>query len=125
MSKQKTVEGQINSEIAVLKSRSSAAEARMAAAHEQMRSAQEEAVEWKRKYDVTVRETKAALEKAAVAQERSSKETQLREDALREEFSVVLTDKVIIPCQVQKYISSFLHITCNKKNCYYACRRRK
>ncbi|CAN1327231.1 Guanylate-binding protein 6 [Linum perenne] len=93
MSKQKTVEGQINSEIAVLKSRSSAAEARMAAAHEQMRSAQEEAVEWKRKYDVTVRETKAALEKAAVAQERSSKETQLREDALREEFSVVLTDK--------------------------------
>ncbi|CAN0911074.1 Guanylate-binding protein 6, partial [Linum grandiflorum] len=92
-SKQKAVEGQINSEIAVLKSRSSAAEARMAAAHEQMRSAQEEAVEWKRKYDITVRETKSALEKAAVAQERSSKETQLREDALREEFSGLLADK--------------------------------
>ncbi|CAI0468848.1 unnamed protein product [Linum tenue] len=93
MSKHKSVEDQINSEVAVLKSRSSAAEARMAAAHEQMRSAQEEAAEWKRKYDITVRETKAALEKAAVVQERSSKDTQLREDALREEFSGVLADK--------------------------------
>ncbi|CAL1372839.1 unnamed protein product [Linum trigynum] len=93
LSKQKAIEDQIKSEVAVLKSRSSAAEARMAAAHEQMRSAQEEAAEWKRKYDITVRETKAALEKAAVAQERSSKDTQLREDALREEFTGVLADK--------------------------------
>ncbi|CAN1280951.1 Guanylate-binding protein 6 [Linum perenne] len=93
MSKQKSVEDLNSSEITVLKSRSSAAEARMAAAHEQMRSAQEEAAEWKRKYDMTVQETKAALEKAALAQERSSKETQLREDAIREEFSSVLADK--------------------------------
>lgn len=91
--KQKADEDQTNSEIGILKSRSSAAEARLAAAHEQTRSAQEEAAEWKRKYDITVRETKNALEKAAVVQERSSKEIQLREDALREEFSSRLAKK--------------------------------
>ncbi|KAF2303266.1 hypothetical protein GH714_016171 [Hevea brasiliensis] len=93
LSKQKADEDQINSEIRILRSRTSAAEARLAAAHEQTRSAKEEAAEWKRKYDITVRETKAALEKAAVLQERTSKETQLREDALREEFSSRLTEK--------------------------------
>lgn len=94
LSKQKVNEDQINSEIAILKSRSSAAEARLAAAREQSQSAQEEAEEWKRKYDVAVREAKAALEKAAVVQERSNKQTQLREDALRAEFSSTLSEKV-------------------------------
>lgn len=94
LSKQKANEDQINSEIAILKSRSSAAEARLAAAREQSQSAQEEAEEWKRKYDVAVREAKAALEKAAVVQERSNKQTQLREDALRAEFSSTLSEKV-------------------------------
>ncbi|KAK1364872.1 Guanylate-binding protein like [Heracleum sosnowskyi] len=75
------------------RSRSSAAEARLAAAREQNKSAQDEAGEWKRKYDIAVREAKNALEKAAAVQERSNKQTQLREDALREEFSVVLADK--------------------------------
>lgn len=93
LSKQKANEDQINSEIAILKSRSSAAEARLAAAREQSQSAQEEAEEWKRKYDVAVREAKAALEKAAVVQERSNKQTQLREDALRAEFSSTLSEK--------------------------------
>ncbi|EEF50807.1 guanylate-binding protein 1 [Ricinus communis] len=93
LSKQKADEDQTSSEIAVLKSRSSATEARLAAAHEQTKSAQEEAAEWKRKYDITVRETKAALEKAAIVQERTGKETQLREDALREEFYSQLAEK--------------------------------
>ncbi|KAJ9136112.1 hypothetical protein P3X46_033223 [Hevea brasiliensis] len=93
LSKQKADEGQINSEIGILRSRTSAAEARLAAAHEHTRSAKEEAEEWKRKYDITVRETKAALEKATIVQERTSKETQLREDALREEFSSRLAKK--------------------------------
>ncbi|CAK7350519.1 unnamed protein product [Dovyalis caffra] len=93
LSKQKADEEQAASEIAILKSRSSAAEARLAAAHEQSRSAEEEAAEWKRKYDIAVRETKAALEKAANVQERTNKETQLREDALREEFSGHLVGK--------------------------------
>ncbi|GAV87507.1 GBP domain-containing protein/GBP_C domain-containing protein [Cephalotus follicularis] len=93
LSRQKAGEDQTNSEIAVLKSRSNAAEARLAAAREQAKSAQEEAEEWKRKYDYAVREAKGALEKAAIVQERITKETQMREDALRDEFSSSLVDK--------------------------------
>lgn len=94
LSKQKAEEAQAGSEIAVLKSRCSAGEARLAAAKEQAQSAQEEAEDWKRKYDIAFREAKAALEKAAIVQERSSKETRRREDALREEFSSSLAEKV-------------------------------
>ncbi|KAA8515208.1 hypothetical protein F0562_018387 [Nyssa sinensis] len=93
LSKQKAEEDQASAEIAILKSRGSAAEARLAAAREQAQSAQEEAEEWKRKYDIAVREAKAALEKAAVVQERTNKQTQQREDALREEFSITLAEK--------------------------------
>ncbi|CAM8918547.1 unnamed protein product [Rhodiola kirilowii] len=93
LSRQKAEEDQLGSEIATLKSRCSATEARLAAAREQTQSAQEEAGEWKRKYDVAVREAKAALEKASLIQERSSKKTQDREDALRTEFSVTLAEK--------------------------------
>ncbi|KAF8409185.1 hypothetical protein HHK36_005259 [Tetracentron sinense] len=92
-SKQKAEEDQANGEIAVLKSRSSAAEARLAAAREQAQSAQEEAEEWKRKYDIAIREAKTALEKAASVHERTNKQTQLREDALRAEFSGSLAEK--------------------------------
>ncbi|XP_061353620.1 uncharacterized protein LOC133298367 isoform X2 [Gastrolobium bilobum] len=91
--KQKAEENQASSEIAALKSRSGAAEARLAAAKEQAQSAQEEAEEWKRKYDIAIREAKSALEKAANVQERTNKQTQLREDALREEFSGTLAEK--------------------------------
>lgn len=94
LSKHKAEEDQVSSELAILRSRSSAAEARLAAAQEQSISAQDEAGEWKRKYDIAVREAKNALEKAAAVQERSNKQTQQREDALRDEFSVVLADKV-------------------------------
>jgi chromosome segregation ATPase len=97
LSRQKAEEDQASSEIASLKSRSSAAEARLAAAREQAQSAQEEAGEWKRKYDVAVREAKSALEKAAIVQERTNKQTQLREDVLREEFSGTLAEKVSSP----------------------------
>ncbi|TXG47474.1 hypothetical protein EZV62_026768 [Acer yangbiense] len=86
LTKQKAKEDQVSSEIEVLKSRSTAAEARLAAAREQATSAQEEVEEWKRKYGVAVRVAKAALE-AAIVQERTNKEMQLREDALREEFA--------------------------------------
>ncbi|XP_014493951.1 guanylate-binding protein 1 [Vigna radiata var. radiata] len=93
LSRQKAEEDQASSEIAALKSRSGAAEARLAAAKEQAQSAQEEAEEWKRKYDIAVREAKSALEKASIVQERTNKQTQLREDALREEFSGTLAEK--------------------------------
>ncbi|KAJ4977225.1 hypothetical protein NE237_002331 [Protea cynaroides] len=91
--RQNAEEGQANSQIAVLRSRTSAAEARLAAAREHAKSSQEEAEEWKRKFDIAVRETKAALEKAAAVQERTNKQTQQREDALREEFSATLAEK--------------------------------
>ncbi|XP_057948927.1 uncharacterized protein LOC131144354 isoform X1 [Malania oleifera] len=93
LSNKKAEENQASGEIAILKARSSAAEARLAAAREQAQSAQEEAEEWKRKYDIAVREAKAALEKAAIVQERTNKQTQQREDALREEFSSNLAEK--------------------------------
>ncbi|XP_077212451.1 uncharacterized protein LOC143847490 [Tasmannia lanceolata] len=92
-SKQKAEEEQANAEIAALKSISNAAEARLAATREQAQSAQEEASEWKRKYDIAVREAKTALEKAAVIQERTNKKIQQREDELREKFSATLADK--------------------------------
>ncbi|CAI9292999.1 unnamed protein product [Lactuca saligna] len=93
LSKQKAGEEQASSEVANLKARSSAAETRLAAAREQTVAAQEEAAEWKRKYDVAVREAKSALEKAAAVQDRASKQTQNREDALRAEFACTLADK--------------------------------
>ncbi|XP_023517652.1 guanylate-binding protein 3-like [Cucurbita pepo subsp. pepo] len=93
LSKLKAEEDQANSEISVLKSRTSAAEARLAAAREQAQSAQEEAEEWKRKFDIALRDAKAALEKAALAEERTNKQTRLREDALRKDFSNTLAEK--------------------------------
>ncbi|KAK1557885.1 hypothetical protein Q3G72_033681 [Acer saccharum] len=93
LTKQKDKEDQVGSEIEVLKSRSTTAEARLAAAREQAMSAQEEVEGWKRKYGVAVREAKAALEKAAIVQERTNKEMQLKEDALREEFANSLDEK--------------------------------
>ncbi|KAF8118602.1 hypothetical protein N665_0004s0083 [Sinapis alba] len=91
--KQKTVEDQLKSDMEVLRTRSTTSEARLAAAREQAKSAQEETDEWKRKYDYAVGEARSALQKAASVQERSGKETQLREDALREEFTLTLTEK--------------------------------
>ena len=112
LSRLKAEEDQATAEIAILKSKSSAAEARLAAAREQSQSAQEEAEEWKRKYDIAVREAKADLEKAAVVQ-RSNKQTQQREDALRAEFSDSLAKKVnfylfhiVILCAVNSLCSS-------------------
>ncbi|XP_014518870.1 guanylate-binding protein 1 isoform X1 [Vigna radiata var. radiata] len=93
LSRQKSEEDQASSEIDALKSHSSAAETRLAAAREQSKSAQEEAAEWKRKYDIAVREVKAALEKAAIVQDYTNNQTQLREDALREQFSSTLVEK--------------------------------
>ncbi|KAL9993965.1 putative guanylate-binding protein [Helianthus debilis subsp. tardiflorus] len=93
LSKQKAGEEQASSEVANLKARSSAAEARLAAAREQTLSAQEEAGEWKRKYDIAVREAKIALEKAAAVQDRASKQTQQREDALRAEIAETIAEK--------------------------------
>ncbi|RZC65295.1 hypothetical protein C5167_008987 [Papaver somniferum] len=68
-SKKKAEIDQVNAEISALLSRISSAEARLAAAREQIHSAEEEAMEWKRKFDFTSQETKAALDKAATIQD--------------------------------------------------------
>ncbi|GAB2259523.1 hypothetical protein Droror1_Dr00010378 [Drosera rotundifolia] len=93
LSNHKRYEEQAGAEIAMLKSRYSAADARLDAAREQAKSAQEEAEEWKRRLNLAATETKTALEKAAVVQERSNKNMQAREDALRAEFSNTLSEK--------------------------------
>lgn len=92
--KQKAVQDKLNSEMDYLRTRSTTSEAMLAAAREQAKSLQEETEEWKRKYDFAVVDAKAAHEKAASVQERSGKETQFREDVLRDEFTRNLAEKV-------------------------------
>ncbi|GJY48282.1 hypothetical protein Tco_0438238 [Tanacetum coccineum] len=88
----KAGEEQASLEVANLKARSSATEARLAAACEQTLSAQKEAGEWKHKYDVAVKEAKSALEKADAIQDRTSKQIQNHEYALRAKFECTLAD---------------------------------
>ncbi|KAL3820413.1 hypothetical protein ACJIZ3_006318 [Penstemon smallii] len=93
LSKQKAGEEQYISDLAMLRSKSSAAEARLGAAREKAQSALDEAEEWKRKYDIAVREAKDALQKAAAIQDRATNQTQSREANLRTEFSGALAEK--------------------------------
>ncbi|CAL9778213.1 unnamed protein product [Musa acuminata subsp. burmannicoides] len=93
MADQKAEEDKFKAQIAVLEARIGAAEGRLAAVREQVASSQEEASEWKRKYDVAVGDAKTALERAAVAQERTNKKVQAREDTLRTEFAEQLATK--------------------------------
>lgn len=95
-SEQKAKEDKLKAQLATLESRVSASEGRLAAVREQTHSAQEEALEWKRKYDIAVGEAKTALERAALVQERTNKKAQEREDALREEFADQIAEKVTI-----------------------------
>ncbi|CAN6476706.1 unnamed protein product [Victoria cruziana] len=92
-SRHKAEEEQVNAEIATLKSKARTAEARLAAAREQMQAAQEEASEWKRKFDMAVKESKSALEKAAQLQDRSNHQIQLRENSLKAEYAAALAKK--------------------------------
>ncbi|XP_075489182.1 uncharacterized protein LOC142528033 [Primulina tabacum] len=112
LSKQKAEEEQASAELAMLRSRSSAAEARLAASQEKAESAMEEAEEWKRKYDVAVREVKTALEKAASIQERTNHQAQAKEAALRAEFSRSLTVKEVeIKEKQSKFEQAEHHLT--------------
>ncbi|XP_062232136.1 uncharacterized protein LOC133929411 [Phragmites australis] len=86
-------ESKLKSQIASLESRVNISEGRLSATREQAESAQEEASEWKRKYEVAVSEAKTALQRAAVAQERINKKVQEREDVLRAELANQLSDK--------------------------------
>ncbi|KAF6986294.1 hypothetical protein CFC21_004074 [Triticum aestivum] len=89
----KADESKLKSLIASLESRVSISEGRLSAVREQAESAQEEASEWKRKYEYAANEAKTALERAASAQERTNKKVQEREDALRAELATQLHEK--------------------------------
>ncbi|KAF6143760.1 hypothetical protein GIB67_031067 [Kingdonia uniflora] len=114
-SKQKAEEDHTNSELINLRSRIAATETWVSAAREQVQSAEEEAAEWKRKFDFAARETKAALEKAATAQEHINKQAQLREDVRRAEFSATLAakeeeikDKVAKADKVEQHLAALI-----------------
>lgn len=92
-SEQKAEEDKLKAQLATLESRINASEGRVAAVREQAQSAQEEASEWKRKYDIAVGEAKTALERAALVQERSNKKAQEREDSLRADFADQIAEK--------------------------------
>ncbi|RZR83799.1 hypothetical protein BHM03_00010494 [Ensete ventricosum] len=89
----KAVEDKFKAQVAALQARIGAAEGRLTAVREQAASAQEEALEWKRKYDVAVGDAKTALERAAVAQERTNKKNHLQEKYLSECKKFDETDK--------------------------------
>lgn len=95
-SEQKADEEKLRSQLASLESKINVSEGRLAAVREQAESAQEEASEWKRKYEVAVGEAKNALQRAALAQERTNKKVQEREDALRAELANQLSEKVTL-----------------------------
>ncbi|XP_020571034.1 plectin-like isoform X2 [Phalaenopsis equestris] len=90
---QKAEEEKLRAEIAALETRSTAAEGRLVAVREQANSAEEEATEWRRKYEFVLAEAKEARDRAAQALEHSNKKAREREDALRAEFSKRLVEK--------------------------------
>ena len=81
-----------------MQNRCSTAEARLAAIREQSDSAKEEAQEWHRKHDAVASDTKAAVERASVQRDRAIKQAQLREDSLRAEYALSLSQKVTDEC---------------------------
>ncbi|KAI5066016.1 hypothetical protein GOP47_0018640 [Adiantum capillus-veneris] len=97
----KAGEEQLSVEIGALQSRCSAAEGRLAAAREQLQSAKEEALEWRRKHDLALEELHVTSERAAAMCERVNKQAQDRQDALRDEFfsSIATKDREIKDAQ--------------------------
>jgi chromosome segregation ATPase len=81
--------------LASLESRYSSAEGKLGAAREQAASAQEEAAEWRKKYETAALQAKTALERLASVQEQINKIAQERESAIRAEFAIHLEEKVI------------------------------
>eukprot|EP00253_Pinus_taeda_P026642 PITA_26642 len=93
MFKQQIEKEHIDAEMASLKTRYSSAETRLSAACEQVASAKEEALEWRRKHDLTVKESQTTLQRATSLHESATKQAQLREDTLRANFSATITQK--------------------------------
>ncbi|XP_072998704.1 uncharacterized protein [Typha latifolia] len=89
----KAEEGNFTTQKAALESKYSSSEGRLVAAREQAASAQEEALEWKQKYEIAAAQVKTALERAASLQELTNRKAQEREDAIRAEFASQLEEK--------------------------------
>ncbi|XP_064959354.1 uncharacterized protein LOC135609721 [Musa acuminata AAA Group] len=77
----------------ILESSYTVTEGRFAVAHEQVISAQEEALEWKQKYDIAAGEAKAGLERSGLVQEWANDKALEREDVIREEWGTELLEK--------------------------------
>jgi chromosome segregation ATPase len=82
------------SQITSLETRYSGAEGKYEAAHEQATFAQEEALEWRHKYEVAAAQAKSALEKVALVQDKINSMAQERVDTVRAEFVDLLAEKV-------------------------------
>lgn len=91
---QRTKDDKLLSHITSLESRYSGAEGKYEAAHEQATSAQEEALEWRRKYEVAAAQAKSALERVALIQDKVNNMAQERVDTVRAEFANFLAEKV-------------------------------
>ncbi|KAJ8464445.1 hypothetical protein OPV22_026997 [Ensete ventricosum] len=82
-----------NAQKSILESSYTVTEGRFAVAHEQVISAQEEALEWKRKYDIAAGEAKAGLERSGLVPEWAKDKALEREDVKREEWGTQLLEK--------------------------------
>ncbi|KAL6640314.1 hypothetical protein ACP70R_022163 [Stipagrostis hirtigluma subsp. patula] len=93
VSKHKGEQDRFLAQLASLESRYSSAEGKLGAAREQAASAQDEAAEWKKKYETAAAQAKTALEKLASVQEQINKIAQERESSIRQEFATHLEEK--------------------------------
>ena len=95
VSQHKAEQDRFVAQLASLESRHSSAEGKLGAAREQAASAQDEAAEWKKKYEMAAVQAKTALERLASVQEQINKIAQERESAIRAEFASHLEEKVL------------------------------
>lgn len=66
----------------------------MAAVREQSESAKAEAAEWQRKYESVTADTKVAIGKANTQKERALSQARSREDSIRAEYILQISEKV-------------------------------
>uniref|UniRef100_A0A0E0JYX0 GB1/RHD3-type G domain-containing protein n=1 Tax=Oryza punctata TaxID=4537 RepID=A0A0E0JYX0_ORYPU len=93
VTQQKAEQDRFISQLATLESRYSSAEGKLGAAREQAAAAQDEATEWRSKYETAAAQAKAALERLASVQEQINKIAQERECGIRAEFASHLEEK--------------------------------
>ncbi|AQK69343.1 Guanylate-binding family protein [Zea mays] len=93
VSQHKAEQDRFVAQLASLESRHSSAEGKLGAAREHAASAQDEAAEWKKKYEMAAVQAKTALERLASVQEQINKIAQERESSIRAEFASHLEGK--------------------------------